>query len=111
MKKYKLSFILLLAYITGYSQTYNQGLNLIYLTTDSVEAYYKENSNIVKYRAYKINSTTTSSKLWFSDNDFSSSILINDFTYDTSINIFRWAIADKMYPIGQPRHCPFLSAE
>lgn len=96
MKRITLFCCFFLSSLLVFAQTYNQGLHFTYITTDSMEVYYKENSNIVKQRSYKINNTTTSTKLWYSSNDFVSSTLINEFVNDTSISIYRWAIADKI---------------
>ena len=97
MKKNLLFLLISLAGSFGAeSQTYNQGLHFIYLTTDSMEVYYKRNDDIVKQRSYKISNKVTSTKLSYSNNNFSSSVVINEFLNDTSINIYRWAIADRI---------------
>jgi hypothetical protein len=96
MKKHPLLLVLFIASLTVQAQTYNQGLHFIYLTTDSMEIYYKKNDHIMKQRSYKINSNLTSSKLSYSNNNFTSSTVISEFVNDTSISIYRWAIADRI---------------
>ena len=61
-----------------------------------MEVYYKKNDHIVKQKSYKINNTTTSSKLSYSNDNFATTTVISDFVNDTSISIYRWAIADKI---------------
>jgi len=96
MKKLPLFFVFIIVQLTLESQTYNAGFHFIYLTTDSMEAYYKKNDNIIKQKSYKINNNTTSSKLSYSNDNFATGTLILDFFNDTSISIYRWAIADKI---------------
>ena len=97
MKKYQFFLLVfVLAPFGSRSQSYNQGLHFIYITTDSMEVYYKKNDHIVKQKSYKINNTTTSSKLSYSNDNFASNIVISEFVNDTSISIYKWAIADKI---------------